>query len=782
MKSLICSPKSILTIIAGVFISSAYAENLSTSTIEVVSPTPLQTLGVPINEVPANVQIGTSQDIKSQQPLSLADYMQDNLSAVNISNGTGNPYQPDVEYRGFTASPQVGQPAGLSVYFDGVRFNEPFGDIVNWDLIPMNAISSINLMPGSNPLFGLNTLGGALAVNTKNGQDFQGVNLTQMFGSWGTRNTQFEAGGIDKTHNLDYFFAGNFYDTNGWREGTSSNVNQLFSKLRWHNDANSSNLEFTMALGDNIMNQGQTLPMSMMNDPRQAYTGPDWVKNKAAFINIKGSDWLSDTKLLEGNVYYRRSNAKSMNSNVQFPNHDCSGTGFGSGGTDKPYCWTVTDANLNSVQASNVYSSTYQTALGASMQLSSLGDLLGHKNKLTTGASLDVSYVRFNQNTFLASLIGNQTINDPSLSSGYFLEDAVKFRARNYYSGLFATDNFSVTDKLNLTASARYNVAQIRLSGSDNQIYDAQSNANGSGYSDLNGSHTYSRLNPAVGLTYNLDKALGFYGSYNEGMRAPNAMELECADPSKPCALPTGFTADPNLKMVVAKTWETGMRGLLADNWHWNAGFFSTNTTNEIQFILDTNSTGYFKNVGMTNRKGVELGTSGRIDKLSLAARYSYVDATYQSSFQMASNSDIANGQEQIVKGNHMPGVAKNSLKLRAAYDITPQWNVGSNFVLASSQWAHGDEFNQDPAGKIPGYGYMNLDSNYKFDNNWSVFAKVNNVFDKQYSTFGMINSSIYGNGSSELFVTPSLPRAGFVGVTYSFGGAKKSSVDADKD
>ena len=780
MKSLICSPKSILTIIAGVFISSAYAENLSTSTIEVVSPTPLQTLGVPINEVPANVQIGTSQDIKSQQPLSLADYMQDNLSAVNISNGTGNPYQPDVEYRGFTASPQVGQPAGLSVYFDGVRFNEPFGDIVNWDLIPMNAISSINLMPGSNPLFGLNTLGGALAVNTKNGQDFQGVNLTQMFGSWGTRNTQFEAGGIDKTHNLDYFFAGNFYDTNGWREGTSSNVNQLFSKLRWHNDANSSNLEFTMALGDNIMNQGQTLPMSMMNDPRQAYTGPDWVKNKAAFINIKGSDWLSDTKLLEGNVYYRRSNAKSMNSNTQ---------------TDNDNGWVTSSSGLP-LDATNVYSSTYQTGYGTSLQLTSLSDILSHKNKLTTGASLDVSYVTFNQNIFTASLIGNQTVNDPSINSDgasntlAYLQDATRFRARNYYSGLFATDNFSVTDKLNLTTSARYNVAQVRLSGSDNNAYNSNCvpsclDTLGNGFSSLNGAHTYSRLNPAIGLTYNPDQSLGFYGGYNEGMRAPNAMELECSDPNRPCSLPTGFTSDPNLKMVVAKTWETGIRGILNNNWHWNAGLFNTNSSNDIQYLTSGTSitTGYFSNVGMTNRRGIELGASGRIDKLTLAARYGFVDATYRSSFNMGSGSDLASlGVQQVNKGDYLPGIARNSLKMRAAYDVTPSWTVGSNLVLASHQWAHGDEFNQDPAGKIPGYGYVNLDSNYKFDNNWSVFAKVNNVFDKQYSTYGILGTSIYGAGSPELFVTPSLPRAGFVGVTYSFGGAKKSSVEADKD
>ena len=83
----------------------------------------------------------------------------------------GNPFQPDVNYRGYTASPLLGTPQGLSVYMDGVRLNQPFGDVVSWDLIPRLAICHRSpLMPGSNPLFGLNTLGGALAMQTKDGR------------------------------------------------------------------------------------------------------------------------------------------------------------------------------------------------------------------------------------------------------------------------------------------------------------------------------------------------------------------------------------------------------------------------------------------------------------------------------------------------------------------------------------------------------------------------------------------------------------------------------------
>lgn len=768
--------KLILLAVLGVIeaSSSVYAyDGINIDKVEVVSQTPLATLGVPINEVPSNVQVATAKDVAQQQSTNLADFINDNLGSVNISNGTGNPFQPDVEYRGFTASPQLGQPAGLSVFFDGVRVNEPLGDIVNWDLIPMNAIAGINLMPGSNPLFGLNTLGGALAVTTKNGADFPGTNATVSGGSLGGRQFQVETGGEIKEHNLDYFVAGNFYHQDGWREATSSDVNQIFGKVRWHSDV--SALELSLALADNNMNQGQTLPMSMMSNPKQAYTGPDWVKNQMAFVNLKGSTFLSDTKLLEGNVYYRRSNSQALNSNAAIDN-SCD---TACAGWTQPSTGGISDY---SVDASNAYSHVYQTGVGTSAQMSFLDDVFAHKNKFTGGASVDVSRVTFNQSTYTASLIGNQTINDPSVTfdglrnSLPYLQDQVNFQSRNYYYGVFVADTFAVNDQFNLSASARYNVAQVELSGTDDNFY------NGILGSSLAGSHTYSRLNPSVGFTYNPNNTFNFYGGYNEGMRAPNALELECSNPSRPCTMPVGFTADPDLKMVVAKTWEGGVRGSIDQNWHWNAGAFVTNTYNDIQLQVTNGSQGYFNNVGTTRRQGIEFGLNGKVEALTLSARYSFVDATYQSKFSMNTNSSVGNGTENIAKGNQLPGIARNTLKLRAGYDLTREWNIGANVVLASSQWAHGDEFNQDPSGKIAGYGVMHLDTRYNLSPNWQVFGKVTNVFDKQYSTYGILNSSIYGSGNPELFVTPSMPRAAWVGVTYSFGGAKKSASEVDKD
>ncbi len=727
------------------------AEALELSKIEVVGTTPLPSIGTPINQVPSNVQTGSSKAFDQQQSLDLSEYLDNNLGSVNTSNSVANPYQADVQFRGFTASPLLGTPQGLSVYMDGVRVNEAFGDIVNWDLIPANAIANINLIPGSNPLFGLNTLGGALAVHTKSGSEFPGVKLTTYGGSWGRRAFEFEAGGVDKEKNLDYFVAGNFFKENGWREHSSSDVKQIFGKVGWQNDK--SDLDLSLALADTMMEGTQAVPLSTYNNPKQAYTYPDSIGNQMVMLNLKGSHFLTDDKLVAGNVYYRKNRSKGFNSNA----HSTAAT-----------------------DSSNVSSTTDQDGFGGTMQLSLLGDLIGHKNQFTVGVSADFGRTNFTSESLQASIIGHETVTDnPSISVGQ-----VRLNAKNDYYGLYATDTFSLNDQLHLTLSGRYNVAKINLSGmsSDPALTPVDS--------DLSGNHRYSRFNPAIGFNYNPIKTIGFYAGYNEGMRAATPVELSCADEARPCALPNAFAADPHLEMVVAKTWEGGVRGKIADNVNWNMGLYNAISSNDIQFIASnaTGGFGYFKNVGETRRRGLEMGLSGKFQSLTLSANYGFVDATYQSDFAVGSpaNSTANNlGQISVTKGDKIPGIAQHTFKIRAAYEVTPAWNIGTNVVLAAGQYARGDENNQDVNGKVPGYAVMHLDTHYSVNENWKLFAKVHNVFDTRYATFGVLGGNIYnldgfGSQINEQFRSPAAPRAAWVGVSYEFGRAKKTAADVD--
>src|SRR5580698_2572359 len=158
--------------------------------VDVISETPLAGTDLQINQIAAPVQTATAVDIENSGALELSDFMNRQLNGVFINEMAGNPFQPDVNYRGYTASPLLGTPAGLSVYVDGVRQNQPFGDVVSWDLIPKDAIAEMALIPGSDPLYGLNTLGGAVSVTTKSGLTHPGWGGDVLYGSSGRKEVE----------------------------------------------------------------------------------------------------------------------------------------------------------------------------------------------------------------------------------------------------------------------------------------------------------------------------------------------------------------------------------------------------------------------------------------------------------------------------------------------------------------------------------------------------------------------------------------------------------------
>jgi outer membrane receptor protein involved in Fe transport len=360
------------------------------------------------------------------------------------------------------------------------------------------------------------------------------------------------------------------------------------------------------------------------------------------------------------------------------------------------------------------------------------------------------------------------------------------------------TDTLDVTDKLKLTGSGSLNVTMVSLSGANNQYLDGNgeyfwvdgvsnisyvntSYSGVTGYSasgsvaapefnDLSGNHRYQRFNPALGFSYLPTKTLNIFGGYSEAMRAPTAIELACADPAHPCTLPTGFNGDPDLKAIIAKTYELGGRGLLTANTAWNLAVYDTKLSNDIQFIFNSSTTGNFANVGNTERRGLDAGVSGKYDKLFLAANYGYVDAKYITSW-------INTNQDTISNGNKIPGIPNQTVKLRAAYEVSPQLLVGSNLILVAGQYAHGDEANQLP--KVPGYGVMNLDLHYKVSDDLMLNGVVNNLLNKQYYTYGVTGTNIY-TGNQGTFVTPAATRSVWLGLTYTFGGKRLNTVDKD--
>jgi outer membrane receptor protein involved in Fe transport len=781
----------------------------------VVSTTPLAGVGLPLEQIPSNVQVVKGEAMQEQGSLTIADFMNNNLTGVSINETQNNPYQPDILFRGFTASPLLGTPQGLSVFQDGVRINEPFGDAVNWDLIPMNAIAGMNLMPGSNPVFGLNTLGGALSITTKNGRTHQGGGIETSYGSWDRKTAAAEFGGVTKDGSVDYFIAGNYFDEDGWRDASPSKVKQIFSKLGWQNDTSRLELSYTGA-DNNMIGNGLVQEELIADFGRKTInTSPDQTKNNLSFFNLNGSHFINDATQLTANTYYRKSKRTTLNGDI---NDDFDTDLFDTwidinGGEVDDYldaqCNQATDDDDAALACSGALnrSNTKQKSYGFNLQLAFNQPIMNKENQFIIGGGYDESKVKFGQTTEYGIVNASRSVagfSTPTMA----IDDEVSLHGKTKTYGLFATDTLSLNQHVHLTVSGRYNhtnvnnVDQINAPGDSFAILD-----NPLSDETLTGNHTFKRFNPAVGLTFTPTKDLTMYGSYNEGMRAPTSMELGCANELVPCKLPNAMAGDPPLEKVVAKTFEAGMRGNLTPDVKWSTAVYRTENHNDIQFIAtELNSgSGFFNNVGKTRRQGLDTNLAGRAGNFSWNAGYSYLKATYQSNLSLMSavnsTADPADGDISVNKGDRLANLPSHAFKMRMQYAMTPNWTIGSNINAFSDVYVRGNENNEhvvypsnvdavQATGKVAGYTVVNLDTRYKLNNSgWQVFAKANNVFNKKYATGGMLGENWIGedglfSGGEEpsKLLMLGAPRAAWVGVRYDFGKPKGAAANVDAD
>ncbi|NMG28057.1 TonB-dependent receptor [Aromatoleum evansii] len=736
------------------------AEPVELAPVEVVGTTPLPGIGLPKDQIPANVQNLSGQTLREAGGPSLAEGLQRRLPSVNVNEIQGNPYQADVNYRGFSASPLLGTPQGLSVFLDGVRVNEPFGDVVNWDLIPQAAIATTVLVPGSNPLYGLNTLGGALAIETKRGDTHPGGEIELYGGSFGRRGGSVEHGG--KRDELSWFVAAEGMKEDGWRDRSPSEVGQLFGKLAWA--TGKTDLALTLAHANTDLIGNGLVPKSMERQRHEAiFTHPDRTKNRSTLLALSGGHWLSDDDQISGTAYVRRTRTRTLN-------------GDGNDGYEDEFeDWADAGFPTGEEPESGVLNRTRtdQNAAGLALQWSRIAGA----HQFAVGVSHDRSRASFRQSEQGGELTGNRGI-----AAGEDEEQVNSLLGRTRTTSVYATDTVTLASTVHLTGSLRFN--RTRVINRD-RMGDA-----------LNGDFTYRKLNPALGLTWQAAPTLTVYGGFSQGSRAPTPIELGCADPENACSLPNAMAADPFLDQVVTRTFELGVRGRLAGNTQWNATVFRSTNRDDILFVGTGGSLGYFTNFGRTRREGVELGLSGETGALDWRVNYSYLEATFQSSACMLGENNSTEGEGgcpddeiRVSRGDRLPGLPEHSLKLGLGWRASDALRLGADLLAYSGQYVRGNENNRHKPndefggrGKLPGYAVVHLNADYKLARGWTVFGRIDNVFDQRYATAGALAGNPFvGTGNAfeadpdgwrhEQFIAPGAPRSAWVGMRYAWKG-----------
>ena len=733
--------------------------------VEVVAPSPLPGVGIDRDKIPGTARSLGAEDFARTASPYVTDTLFQRIPDISLSDPNGNTATQELSYRGFAASPLQGTPQGLAVYMSGIRLNEAFGDTVNWDLIPTNAISRGDVWT-NNPVFGLNALGGAVSLQMKNGFNYQGFDGEIQGGSFGRRSAAAEYGG--RFGDYAVYFAGQGTHDDGWRRKSPTDLARVFGDLGWRGDR--SELHLITLAATTAAGTAAATPIQLLDrDIRSVYTTPQSTDNQSALLALNGNSALTSIWSLQGNVYVRAfrqhhidgnfadSERCSNSASPQFRDHLC----LADEGFPRPSPVTTAfrdqfallDQNNNTIPcppgSGNTCdttpfgtldrTATRTTTAGASLQTTSSGQVLEHGNHFVFGGSIDRSTTTFSTDSTLGFVNPDLTVTvDPTVPGNGAIIHTLgdigygprSIETHNTYYGIYALDTFDVTERLSATAGARLNILELT-------VRDRLGNS-----PDLNSTQTYTRLNPVVGLTYKLAAGPTAYIGYSEANRAPTPLELACANRAKPCLLETFLVADPPLKQVVAHTYEAGVRDtrpFLAGKIEGKAGLFRTDSTDDIINLASLIAgRGFFQNVPGTRRQGLETSLRYESAEWSGYASYSLIDATYQFTGDLSSpNNPLAdeNGNVHVVPGKRIPGIPMHQVKFGVDFTPRPEWTVGGDAVAVGSRYFLGDDANQNT--KLPGYLLVNLRASYHPIKGVELFLRINNVLDRRYALFG---------------------------------------------
>jgi outer membrane receptor for ferrienterochelin and colicin len=728
------------------------------------------------DRLPYAVQAFTADDLEQPSYYSVVDLLRQRAGSITTNDAQNNRLQPDVQFRGFTASPLLGLSQGVAIYQNGARINEVFGDTVNWDLLPSNSFETMNLVAGSNPVYGLNALGGALALTTRTGFSSQGGSLDLTAGSYETRDIGFTQGGNNGT--WGYFIAIEAMEEDGWRDFSPSDATNAYGSISWRGD--DQELDLFLNIGDSSLRGNGAVPLDLLNEDRASvFTHPDITENELTMASLSYRRFFDAYTELSVNGFVRQLEVNSFNGDgTEFEecgeddddDDDDVAMDFDDDDEDNPFegllCHDedgpVRDTNGEFVSedfnAINNRSRRDQDSYGLTVQLLLNRNWGGVANQAVFGLDYFRGETDFNSSVEFSQLTEQR---GTTLSGRFYENGFVTLESDLETWSAFASDAISLSDRMTLTLSARYNSTQV-------------DNVDPTGVNpDLEGSHSYDRLNGGIGLQYEVLETASVYTSIQQSSRTPTPVELACSEPEAPCNLPNSFLADPPLEDVVATSFEFGLRGSTAYFDRWRLGVFYTLSEDDIVFQTTggvSSSEGFFENASDTLRQGVEVELAGGVDRLAWYLNYTFLSATYEDDFFSSSPNNPASddGRLFVFSGSDIPGLADHNLKFGAVARASEALTFGVDFRAASGVYLRGDEANLDE--RTDEWFVTDVYAALALGGHFRIEARVDNVFDEEYETFGL-----YGEADEVLediedesgrFLGPAAPR--FYWLTFS--------------
>jgi outer membrane receptor protein involved in Fe transport len=744
---------------AGVWATQASAQ--VAGTVEVIGTSPLPGQGIDRDQLPYSTHLIKRQRIDETHSETLNDLLNRRVPGVQMNDIQGSTFQSDFTYRGYRASGLLGSSVGISAFIDGVRMNEPFGDVINFDLIPEFSVSSMALVPGANPAFGLNSLGGALSYTTFDGRSAPGLRGELSVGSFGR--AQLAASyGWSFDSGWHAYVGGTGFREDGWRDFSDGRLGNVLAKIGRDDGPTSWSLSALYAqsklVGNGLVpwygiDEDDSTETIVFNPDLYAkrreavYTHPDQTENRLGLLSLNLRHALDQNRAITGLIYLRNSRRDTVNG-------------------DEAEAFDPADPATNA--AFNT-TKTSQSGYGAAIGLE--GTTGEHQWQF--GATFDASKVTYQQFEQAGSFTSDRgVVPIPNEAR----ELSVDVDGRQAVWGVFASDTWTVAPSTWLTGTLRYNWARVKntLSSVDDDTGDFEVRPSES--------FTYSSLNPALGIAHRLgESGVTLFANVARNNRVPTVIELGCADPDEPCRLPAGLQADPYLEQVISVTAEGGVRWRAPSGWRAGVAAYRSDNSNDILFrsVSVNGQLGYFANFPKTRYQGADFELGYTAGALDLLAAFSLLDATYQA------DGVLRQGERNVVitPGTRIAGLPRQLLKLSADWRVGGGFGVGADLQAVSKRGVAGNEDGliEDNGDErvdlsLPGYTIVNLRASWRPSPMWELYLTVNNATDKRAQSFGALAETVFnadgsfnGKGRDALFVAPIAPRSAYAGVRLRF-------------
>lgn len=720
-----------------------------------------------LSAVPSAAQRFTGDDLADRSYFSAVTLLESRAASVSSNAAQNNRLQPDLQYRGFTASPLLGVSQGLAVYQNGVRINEAFGDTVNWDLWPASSVAQLDLVGGSNPVYGLNTIGGAIAITTHTGFRAPGAELSYTIGDFGVRDSTLQLG--TTRDEWGFFIALDSMKEDGWRDFSDSKASTLYTSLSWR--AEQSEADFFFNFGDSRLKGNGATPIDLLTENRSAvFTHPDQTKNKLAMASLSFRHTFSNNLALSTNIFYRDLETFSFNGDgavyeecgedsVDGDAHPFEGflcSDEDDPATDRSGVWVVEEFN-----GVNNRSWRSQSSHGFTAQLIGETTLGNAQHNFLMGVDYFRGDTTFNSTVEYAQLTNTR---GTTLSGRFDSDGDTNLDTDLETWSLFFSDNLVLNPALSMMLSVRANAtSSIGLDPTGQRP-------------ELAGNHTFTNTNAGAGLLYQLSTSMAWYANAQSSTRIPTPVELACSHPAAPCTLPNTFLADPPLDQVASISYEVGVRGSGALLQHYRLGGFLINANDDIVFQTTggvSSNQGFFQNAADTRRLGIELELAGNSGVWQWYLNYTWMEANYQSDFYTSSPNNPAsiNDKLRVTKGRDIPLIPNHNLKLGVSASLTNWLNLGLDYRYQTGVHLRGDEANLD--AKTDSWRVVDLYARATLGEHWYIEARLDNALDEEYETFGLYGeaSEVLSNVENESgrFLGPSMPRFWWLTVGWTF-------------